>query len=169
MDRWYPARASAHATFVIMENMDTMPSHEDANLILRLYKLRREETMRKARQWFAENLHVTSWEELQAAAPPRSGMNAYYRMVTSYWEMAASFVASGVLNQELFFQSNQELLLVWTRLRPIAAEVRRVTKNPNTWKNLEAVGNAYIEYWERTAPGAYAAFVERIGAPATKR
>ena len=145
--------------------MDTMPSHEDANLILRLYELRREDTLRKARQWFVQFCHIESWDALQALAPPGSGQNTYFRMVTSYWEMAASFVASGVLNQELFFQSNQELLVVWTRLRGVVAQLRGAMKSPNAWKNLETVGNAYIEYWERTTPGAYTAFVERIGAP----
>jgi L-rhamnose mutarotase len=143
--------------------MDTMPSHEDANLILRLYDLRREETMRKARQWFVQNYYVSNLEEAGALAPPGSQENAYVRQVTSYWEMAASFVTAGVLNMELFFQSNQELLLVWTRVSPIAADMRRFMKSPNTWKNLEAVGKAYVEYWERTAPGAYEAFKQRLG------
>ncbi len=142
-----------------------MASHEDAKLILRLYDLRREETMRMARQWFAAKFHANNMEAVQALCPPGSEQNAYFRMVTSYWEMAASFVVSGVLNQDLFFQSNQELLLVWTRVRGIAQEMRSAFKNPNYWKNLEAAGNAFIEHWNRTAPEAYAAFQERIGPP----
>src|SRR5689334_11559267 len=102
-----------------MEDMETMASHEDAQLILRLYELRREDTLRKARAWFVQNYHVTTLEESNALCPPGSEQNAFLRMVTSYWEMAASFVVCGVLNQELFFQSNQELLLVWTRVRGI--------------------------------------------------
>jgi hypothetical protein len=148
--------------------MDSTPTHEDANLILRLYELRREETLRRARAWFAQNFHVTSMESLQALCPPASEQNAYFRMVVTYWEMAASFVASGVLNKDLFFQSTQELLLVWSRVRGVVAEMRVAYKNPNSWKNLEAVGNSYIEHLERTAPGAYAAFRERLGPPAAK-
>ena len=151
------------------EVMDTMPSHEDANLILRLFELRREETMRKARQWFSANFHVHSLDEYRALCPPGSEQNAYARMVTSYWEMAASFVAGGVLNQELFFQSNQELLLVWTRVRGIIGEMRTSMHSPQSWRNLEAVGNAYIEYWNSISPDAYPAFVERLGSPAQPR
>ncbi len=151
------------------EVMDMMPSHEDANLILRLYELRREDTMRRARQWFMANFHVQSVDEYLALCPPGSEQNAYARMVTSYWEMAASFVATGVLNQELFFQSNQELLLVWTRIQRIAGEWRTSMHSPQSWRNLEAVGNAYIEYWNRISPDAYPAFVERIGSPAQPR
>ncbi len=143
-----------------------MPSHEDAKLILRLYDLRREETMRKARAWFVQNFHVSSLESMHALCPPASEQNAYFRMVVTYWEMAASFVSSGVLNKELFFQSNQELLLVWSRVRDVVSEMRTAYKNPNSWKNLEAVGNAYIEHLDRSSPGAYAAFRERVGAPA---
>lgn len=156
------------SVFGMITSMDTMPSHEDANLIMRLYELRREDTMRKARQWFVENFHVNSLEEIGALCPPGSPQNAYLRMVTSYWEMAASFVASGVVNQELFFQSNQELLLVWSRVRAHASAMRAFTRNPLAWKNLETVGNAFIEYWERTAPGAFEAFMERTNPAALK-
>ena len=140
-----------------------MPSHQDANLILRLYELRREDTMRKARAWFVQNYYVKTLEDSTALCPPGSQENAYLRMVTSYWNMAASFITAGVLNMELFFQSNQELLLVWTRVRPIVDEMRKFMKSPNTWKNLETVGNAYIEHWDRSSPGAYEAFRQRMG------
>jgi hypothetical protein len=145
-----------------------MPSHDDANLILRLYELRRDETMRKARQWFVENYFASNLEEAGALCPPGSQENAYMRQVTSYWEMAASFVAGGVLNQELFFQSNQELLLVWMRVRGILPDMRIKMKSPRAWKNLEAVGNAYIEYLQRTAPGTFEGFEERMARPAPK-
>ena len=67
----------------MMGNMDTMPSHDDANLILRLYEMRREETMRKARQWFVQNYYVNTLEDSGALCPPGSEENAYLRMVTS--------------------------------------------------------------------------------------
>lgn len=152
----------------MMGIMDTMPSHDDANLILRLYELRREETMRKARQWFVENFYAASLEEAEVLCPPDSQQHAYLRQVTSYWEMAASFVAGGILNQELFFQSNQELLLVWVRVRALLPEMRATMKSPRAWKNLEQTGNAYIEYLNRTAPGTFDGFVERMGRPKPK-
>ncbi len=143
--------------------METLPSFEDANLILRLYELRREETMRKAREWFTANFHAGSPQDMAALCPPGSQENAYFRMVTSYWNMAASFVTCGVLNQELFFQSGGELLLVWTRVRGFIEQARIANKSPNMMKNLEIVGNAFIEYWQRTSPGAFEAFLERAG------
>jgi hypothetical protein len=133
-------------------------TYDDANLILKLYELRREETLRKARSWFVANFNVTSPEEMMQKHPPGSQENTNSRMVISYWDMAASFVTAGVLNQELFFQSNGELLVVWEKVRPLIDAFRQMTKNPHAWGNLETVGNAYIKHVESRGPEAYAAF-----------
>ncbi len=138
------------------------PTHEDAKLLLQLYEMRREPRMREARRWFAASFRAKTLEELAAVCPPGSEENASYRMVTSYWELVASFVASGVLNQELFFQSNRELLFCWVRVKDVVPLVRAQNKNPIEWRNLEQVANAYIEWWNAEAPDAYDAFGNRI-------
>ena len=92
--------------------MVSRPTYDDANLILRLYEMRREERMREARAWFTAHFRPKKWEELATLVPPGSAENASYRMVISYWDMVASFVVTGVLNKELFFQSGRELLLL---------------------------------------------------------
>jgi hypothetical protein len=135
--------------------MANQATYDDANLILRLYELRREEKLRTARDWFSKNYRANSLEEAMQIIPMGSQENAYFRMIVSYWEMAASFVTSGVLNQNLFFESNGELLFVWERTKAILPAFRAMTKNPETWKNLEAVGNAYIEYVKAKGPGVY--------------
>jgi len=139
-----------------------LPTHEDAKLLLELYEMRREPRLRDARRWFAASFRAKTVEELMALCPPGSEENASYRMVTSYWELVASFVTSGVLNQDLFFQSGRELLFCWTRMRELAPLVRAQNKNPIEWKNLQIVGNAFIEWWNDQAPGAYDAFRDRI-------
>ena len=133
-------------------------TYEDANLILRLYELRREEKLREARAWFASKFNPKTVAELQQIAPPGSQENAYMRMVASYWETAASFVTAGVLNQELFFQSNGEMLVVWEKMRQFIPELRTTFKNPGVFRNLETVGNAYIKHMESQGPETYAAF-----------
>ncbi len=143
-------------------------SYDDANLILRLFELRRDEKLRQARDWFAQNFTATTLEDLQKIAPPGSKENAYVRMVIGYWEMAASFVTAGVLNQELFFQSNGECLVVWERIRELVPGFRAFTKNPHSWHNLEIVGNAYVKWTESQGPEAYAGFqalIRGIAAP----
>jgi len=133
-------------------------TYDDANLILKLYELRREETLRKARAWFGASFNATNAQEMMQKYPPGSQESINLRMVVSYWDMVASFVTAGVLNQELFFQSGGELLFVWEKLRGIADTFRQMTKNPLAWANLETVGNAYIKFIESRGPEAYAAF-----------
>ncbi|HEY2012936.1 MAG TPA: hypothetical protein VGH38_05510 [Bryobacteraceae bacterium] len=137
-------------------------TYEDANLILRLYELRREEKMREARAWFAANFAPSSLEDSQKLAPPGSKENAYVRMVISYWETAASFVTAGVLNQDLFFQSSGECLFVWERVRVLLPEFRAISKNPHSWRNLEIVGTAYVKWMESNGPEAYPAFQQML-------
>src|SRR5260370_38360466 len=133
--------------------MTTKPTYDDANLILRLYEMRREDKMRTAREWFGHYFHFRTMEEFNKACPPNSSMNAYSRMVTSYWEMVASFITAGILNQDLFFQSGTELLFVWERLRTLVPEIREASKNPTYLQNTETVANAYIEWLNGRAPG----------------
>jgi hypothetical protein len=137
-------------------------TYEDVNLILRLYEMRRDAKMREARDWFGKYFHVKTFEELTQLCPVGSDHNAYYRMVTSYWEMVASFITSGVLNQELFFQSGRELLFVWERVRDLLPAVRQANKDARSMKNLEKVAEAYIQWLNEQAPGSYEAFSQRV-------
>jgi hypothetical protein len=142
--------------------MTPRPTYDDANLILRLYEMRREERMRKARAWFTSHFKVTSWDELQKLAPPGSEENASFRMVTTYWDMVGSFITSGVLHKELFFQSGRELLLVWERVRDVLPEVRDRYKDPLLWNHLETVGIEFATYFKRRSGDGYEAFLKRI-------
>jgi hypothetical protein len=142
--------------------MTTRPTYDDANLILRLYEMRREERMRRARAWFTSQFKVKTWEELQKLAPLGSDENASYRMVVTYWDMVASFVSSGVLHQELFFQSGRELLLVWERLRDVLPEVRARYEDPYLWAHLETVGNEFASYFKGRSGDGYDAFLKRV-------
>ena len=131
-------------------------THEDANLLLRLYELRREEKLRKARDWFSKNFHVSNMEELQKLCPPGSEENAYVRMVQTYWDMAASFVTNGILHRELFMENSRELLFVWERISDVVPAWREAFKNPKIASNLEAVANVMIE--EEKRRGSYESF-----------
>jgi hypothetical protein len=142
--------------------MISRPTYDDANLILRLYEMRREERMREARAWFTASFRPKKWEELAALVPPGTPENASFRMVITYWDMVASFIVTGVLNKELFFQSGRELLVVHERLRPVLTGVRESYKDPSYMANLERVGADYAAYMQAQSPDAYQAFVKRI-------
>ena len=133
-------------------------TYDDANLILRLYELRRDETLRKAREWFVANYRVANAQEAMTKYPMGTQENTYARMVISYWDMACSFVTAGVLNAELFFQSSGECLIVWEKIRGFVDDFRARMKNPQAWSNLEKVGNDYIKFIESRGPEAYTAF-----------
>ncbi|MGH9723123.1 MAG: DUF4760 domain-containing protein [Bryobacteraceae bacterium] len=143
--------------------MNRQPTHDDANLILRLYELRREDKMRQARDWFGKNYHARDYEEHVQLCPPGSEPHTFMRMVTSYWDMVASFLTNEVLDKELFYASGQEMLLCWERMRRVMPGLRDATKNPQAFANLEKAAGEFIEWTNRRAPEAHAAFKARIG------
>jgi hypothetical protein len=138
-------------------------TYDDANLVLRLYEFRREEKMREARAWFVANFKPKSMADIQELCPPGSENNARMRMVTTYWDMAASFVTAGVLNPELFFASGREMLLVALRMRHVLNDIRAAYQDPSFLGNLETVAQQFTEYLNRTSPGAYEAYAARVG------
>ena len=142
--------------------MTQKPTYDDANLILRLYEMRREARMRQARAWFTASCRVKSYDELIKLAPGGSDENASLRMVMSYWDLVASFMTTGVLNKELFFQSGRELLLVWERVRDYLPSMREAYKDPNHLKHLEIIGNEFASYFKNQDKDAYEAFLKRI-------
>ena len=83
-------------------------TYDDANLVMRLYDLRREQKLREARAWFVANFKPKSMAEIDQLCASGSENNARMRQVASYWDMAASFVAAGVLNPELFFADSTD-------------------------------------------------------------
>lgn len=114
-----------------------MSKVESADLILKLYDLRREETMRKARDWFF-TFNPTSAEEIgNTMMDPEVG--GYLRMVTSYWDMAASFVNHGAIDGEMFNDVTGEHMMVFAKLEPFLAEMREIWESPDMYKHLEKV------------------------------
>jgi hypothetical protein len=120
--------------------------------------------MREARSWFFGNFKCKTMAEFGQLCPPGSEPNAYFRQCASYWDMAGSFVNSGVLNADLFFANTREILFVWERVRPILSEVRAAYKDPQYLGNLEKAGKACAEWVSRiSGEEAYQAFTARVG------
>jgi len=142
--------------------MPDQATYDDANLILRLYEIRREEKMRIARDWFARNFRPKTMEELEALTPLGSQESAYARQTSSYFEMVASFVTSGILNKELYFQSGGELALTYIRMKPVLKGMRKMYANPDLFRNLEKVGEDYLAFFAAKSPEALDALVARM-------
>jgi hypothetical protein len=99
-----------------------MSKQEEAGLILKLFELRREEKMRKARDWYFAEFNPQSFADFNAAMFGENG--AYLRMVLSYWEMAAALVKNGAISLELFSDSNGEHIGVFSKIEPLVGEIR---------------------------------------------
>jgi len=138
--------------------------HHDAELLLRLYELRREEKLRRARAWFSQEFQAKSTDEYQKQCPPGSEPDAFFRMVVTYWEMAGSIVNSGLIKQDFFFQNTGEFFGVWERIKDLIPAVREAFKNPHLWENLELMAKAYEAWMAKRSPDALEAFRQRIQA-----
>jgi len=113
-----------------------MGKQADADLILRLYDLRREPVMREARNWFFTFNPTSAAEYMDTIMGPNG---AYARMVISYWDMAASLVNNGGIDEQMFNDANGEHLFVFAKIEPILAELRQVWNAPDMLKNFEAL------------------------------
>ena len=142
--------------------MTNCATYDDVNLVLRLYEMRREERLREARAWFVASFHAKTMEELNETCPPGSDENASFRMVVTYWDMVASFITGGVLQQDLFFQSGRELLVVWERLRDLLPAYRESRADSTAFENIAKVAKSYGEWMNERSPGSYDAFSKRI-------
>ena len=143
-----------------MDRLDPM----NAQILLRIYELRREKKLRRARAWLLGSFWAESLEEFGRVCPPGSPENAYYRMVTSFWDMVASIVNRGLLDDDLYFENNPEGLLVWIRVKNVTLEMRNARKNPLLLRNLESLSLKHEQWYETHAPGALAETRKRFEA-----
>jgi hypothetical protein len=100
------------------------PKQQDVGLILKLYELRRDEMMRRARNWYVTEFQPESAKDIIKLMLSGQEQSSYYRMVTSYWDMAASFVNNGGIDEKMFLESNTEHIGIFARIEPFIAEVR---------------------------------------------
>lgn len=114
-----------------------MSKVESADLILKLYELRREEKMREARNWMIGFFPESAADIAQAMIDTET--SAYYRMVTTYWDMAASFVKHGAIDEAMFSDIHGEHILVFSKIEPFLEELRLMLENPGYLSNLETL------------------------------
>jgi len=113
-----------------------MSKHDDAELILKLYDLRREPVMREARNWLFTFNPTGIQDVIDTLMGEHSG---HYRMVISYWDMAAAMVNNGAIDETLFNETNGEHIFVYSKVEPIIEEVRVMFGNPDFLRNLETL------------------------------
>jgi hypothetical protein len=125
-----------------------MSIQEEAGLILKLYELRREETMRRARDWYFREFNPQTIADFRTAM--FSEHSGHVRMVLTYWDMAAALVNRGAINLELFNEANGEHIGVFAKIEPLLGEIRAAF-GPHYASNLEKLIDATPNGRQRTA------------------
>src|SRR5438552_14490594 len=125
-----------------------MGKQADADLILKLYDLGTEKVRREARNWFF-NFNQTSAAEYMETLMSEQG--AYARMVITYWDMAASLVNNGAIDEQMFNDANGEHLFIFAKIEPILEGLRQEWGQPDMLKNFETLIRHIPENKEKLA------------------
>lgn len=116
-----------------------MEKHNDVMAILKLYELRRDAAMRESRKWYFSEFAPKSAMDIIALFRGGERASANFRMITSYWDMASSFVLNGGIDEKMFFDSGTEHIFVYAKIQPFLAEIRQLFHEPEFLINLETL------------------------------
>ncbi len=117
------------------------PDHHDAELVLKVYDLRREPVMRESRDTINRDFWPRNEAEAVAILQPEHPLNRAYRQVSTYWEMVYGLCKHGIVNTEYLLDSNGEGLLLFVRVEPYLAAIRKAT-SPRSFEKAEWVANS---------------------------
>src|SRR5207249_9113409 len=137
--------------------METKPTHEQAQLHLQVYDLRRETRLRQARDWFSQNYIADTFDEAMRIAPPGTEQGTFVGMVIGYWEQTCALLNYGLLNEDLFFETSGEFFGVWEALKPVVPTFRERFVNKQILVHLEEAAKRYEAWSEHRNPGHIAA------------
>ncbi|HEX4964804.1 MAG TPA: hypothetical protein VF173_28585 [Thermoanaerobaculia bacterium] len=110
--------------------------YESAQLILKIFDMRREPLLREARAWFVREFHPSSGAEILALPPDQNRM---FRMVTGYWDMACSLVNHGAIDRQMFLDANGEIFGTFSKVQPHLGELRERFNLPTMLSHTEQV------------------------------
>ena len=140
--------------------MATKPTHEQAQLHLQVYDLRREPRLRQARDWFQQKYNADTLEEAMRIAAPGTEGGTNFGMVIGYWEQACALLNYGLLHEDLFFETSGEFFGVWEQLKAVVPQFRQTFHAPNMLTNLEQAAKRFEVWNEKRNPGHIAAMRE---------
>jgi hypothetical protein len=137
--------------------MATAPTHEQAQLHLQIYDMRREAKLRQGRDWFFKNYFVDSLEDWMRIAGPGTENGALAMMVLTYWDQACAFLNYGLLHEDLFFETSGEFFGIWERVKPVVPQAREKFVNKQFLAHLEKAAQRFEAWSESRNPGSIAA------------
>jgi hypothetical protein len=142
--------------------METKPTHEQAQLHLQVYDLRREARLRQARDWFQQNYNAETFDDAMRISAPGTEGGAFVGMVIGYWEQACALLNYGLLHEDLFFETSGEFFGVWEQLKPVVPAFREKFNDKSLLANLEKAAQRFEVWSERRSPGHIAAMRQFI-------
>jgi hypothetical protein len=137
--------------------METKPTHEQAQLHLQVYEMRREARLRQGREWFFKNYRVENLDDAMRIAGPGTETGALSMMVLGYWEQACALLNYGLLHEGLFFETSGEFYGAWQLAKPMVPQAREKFANKQFLANLEKAAQRYETWMESRSPGHIAA------------
>jgi hypothetical protein len=140
--------------------METKPTHEQAQLHLQIYEMRREARLRQARDWYFKNYFADSLEDSMRIAGPGTESGTLAMMVLAYWEQACAFLNYGLLHEDLFFETSGEFFGVWERVKAVVPQFRERFASTQFLVHLERAAQRYETWTEKRSPGNIAAMRE---------
>ena len=136
------------------------PTHEQAQLHLQIYEMRREARLRQARDWFFKNYFADNMEDAQRIAGFGTEGGTFTMMVVSYWEQACALLNYGLLHEDLFFETSGEFFGVWERVKATVPGFRKMFVMNQYLANMEKAAQRFETWIESRSPGHLAAMRE---------
>ncbi len=116
----------------------TTPDHHDAELLIKVYDLRREAVMRESRRAILREFWPRTWDDVQAILKPDHPQNAAYRQTATYWEMVYSIARHGIVHAGFWLENNGEGLFLLAKVEPFLEQIRAAGQ-PTAFRNAEWV------------------------------
>jgi hypothetical protein len=133
------------------------PTHEQGQLQLQIFDLRREAKLRQARDWFFKNYYAETFDDAMRIAAPGTENGTLAMMVFGYWEQACAYLNHGLLHEDLFFETSGEFFGVWELVKAGVPEGRKKFANKLFLANVEKAAQRYESWMESRSPGHIAA------------
>src|SRR5438270_4372640 len=135
------------------KSTETKPTHEQAQLHLQVYEMRREARLRQARDWYFKNYHVENLDDAMRIAAPGTENGTFVMMVLSYWEQACALLNYGLLHEDLFFETSGEVFGVWERVKAVVLETLQRFAYKGHLAHMEKAAHRYETWIDTCAPG----------------
>jgi hypothetical protein len=134
--------------------METKPTHEQGQLHLQVYDLRREPRLREARDWFQLSYNAQTFEEAMKLMAPGTESGKFTGMVIGYWEQACALLNYGLLHEGLFFETSGEFFGIWEQLKKVVPDFREKFGDKYLLSNMEKAATRYEAWAEQRNPGS---------------